>query len=226
MIKKTLLLIGGTRGIGKAVSDLLSQEWNVVSVSRSPNAQGQRFDAVTNTWEGPFPEQVDAVIYAPGTINLKPFHRISVEELQLELQINFLAPFHLLQRCYPLLKKGQNPSVVLFSTVAVAQGMPFHAGIASAKGAVEGLVRSLAAEWSPTIRVNAIAPSLTNTTLAEKLLNTEAKQTGAAERHPLKRIGQPEDIARMATFLVSDGAGWITGQVLHVDGGMSTIRPV
>jgi 3-oxoacyl-[acyl-carrier protein] reductase len=225
-MNKTLLLIGGSKGIGKALAEKLESNWHVKAVSRSENDEGARYDAETDTWDGPFPESIDAFVYMPGTINLKPFHRITAEDLQREMQINFIAPFKLLQKAFPLLKKGQNPSVLLFSTVAVSQGMPFHSGIASAKGALEGLVRSLAAEWAPTIRVNAIAPSLTDTTLAEKLLNTDLKKQASGERHPLKRIGSAADIANMAAFLVSDEASWITGQVLHVDGGMSTVRPV
>ena len=130
----------------------------------------------------------------------------------------------IIQQLLPALKKAEAPSVVFFSTVAVQTGMPFHASIAAAKGAVEGLARSLAAELAPKIRVNCIAPSLVQTSLAEKLVNTPEKIEAGGKRHALQRIGQPNDIAAMAEFLLSDKAGWITGQVLHIDGGMSTLK--
>ncbi|NBR83602.1 MAG: SDR family oxidoreductase, partial [Flavobacteriia bacterium] len=129
-----------------------------------------------------------------------------------------------IQKALPALKKGSNPSVVLFSTVAVQTGMPFHSGIASAKGAVEGLVRSLAAEYAPHIRFNAIAPSLVDTPLAEGLLNNEKKRENSALRHPLKRIGSAAELAEAAAYLMSDRSSWITGQIICVDGGMSSLR--
>jgi len=124
----------------------------------------------------------------------------------------------------PRLKKSENASIVLFSTVAVQTGFNFHSQVAVSKGAIEGLSRSLAAEFAPKIRVNAIAPSLTDTGLASKLLSSEEKKQANAERHPLKKIGTPKDIAEMAVFLLSEKANWITGQILHVDGGMSSIK--
>jgi NAD(P)-dependent dehydrogenase (short-subunit alcohol dehydrogenase family) len=123
-----------------------------------------------------------------------------------------------------LLKKSSHPSVVLFSTVAVQTGMPFHSSIALAKGALEGLTRSLAAEWAPLIRVNAIAPSLTVTPLSEKLTGSAEKIESGAQRHPLKKLGTAENIAQMAHFLLTDSSAWMTGQILHVDGGMSSVR--
>jgi 3-oxoacyl-[acyl-carrier protein] reductase len=228
MDKRTALLIGGTKGIGAALAQRLQNDnWEVYTAARSEaTGNHQIFDAADSTQSLTLPEKLDAVVYLPGTINLKPFHRIGEAELMAEFQTNFFGAFRVLQQTFPALKKGTNPAVVLFSTVAVTQGMPFHAGIAAAKGALEGLTRSLAAEWAPTVRVNAIAPSLTDTGLAEKLLNTDAKKQASADRHPLKKVGTPDDLAAMAAYLISDQAGWITGQIFHVDGGMSAVRTV
>ncbi len=170
------------------------------------------------------PEIIDGLVYCPGSITLKPFHRIKAEDFIHDWQVNFMGAVIIIQSLLANLKKAENPGIVLFSTVAVTTGMPFHSSIASAKGAVEGLTRSLAAEFAPRIRVNCIAPSLTQTSLADKLLNTTDKLEGAAKRHPLQRIGQTADMAELACFLLSDKAGWITGQVIHVDGGLSTLK--
>lgn len=228
MDKRTALLVGGTKGIGAALAARLQKDnWEVLTASRSAfSGNHQIFDAADSTQKLELPEKLDAVVYLPGTINLKPFHRIGEAELLAEFQTNFFGAFRVLQQTFPALKKGTNPAVVVFSTVAVTQGMPFHAGIASAKGALEGLTRSLAAEWAPTVRVNAIAPSLTDTGLAEKLLNTDVKKQASADRHPLKKVGTPDDLAAMAAYLISDQAGWITGQIFHIDGGMSAVRTV
>ena len=129
----------------------------------------------------------------------------------------------IVQTILPQLTASNQSSIVLFSTVAASMGMPFHTSVAAAKAAVEGFAKALAAEYAPKIRVNVIAPSLTNTPLADKFLNNETKQEKSAERHPLKRFGQPEDLAQMASFLLSDQSSWMTGQILHVDGGMSTL---
>ena len=163
-------------------------------------------------------------MYAPGSINLKPFRGLKRSDFEHEFAINALGAVDVLQWAQKTLTATPGASVVLFSTVAVTQGMPFHASVAAAKGAVEGLTRSLAAEWAPKVRVNAIAPSLTNTPLAERLLNNEAKQEAAAKRHPLQRVGTPEDIANAALFLLSEQSSWITGQILGVDGGMSALK--
>jgi NAD(P)-dependent dehydrogenase (short-subunit alcohol dehydrogenase family) len=165
-------------------------------------------------------------VYCPGTINLKPFHRLTREEFQQDLNINLLGAIDTLQNTFKNLKNAKGASVVLFSTVASALGMNFHASIATAKSAIEGLAKSLAAEWANSfIRVNVIAPSLTDTPLASKLLAGEEKKEAAGKRHPLGRVGTSQDIAEMASFLLSEKASWITGQIIGIDGGMGTLKP-
>lgn len=167
---------------------------------------------------------IDGLVYFPGTINLKPFHRYKHEEVMNDLTVNVLGAFQSVQKYLPNLKQGTNSSVVLFSSVAATTGMTFHTSIALAKGAIEGLTRSLAAEFAPTIRVNAIAPSLTNTPLGEKFLSTPEKMEASAQRNPMKKVGTSEDLSNSIEFLLSEKSAWITGQVLHVDGGMGTLR--
>ena len=170
------------------------------------------------------PEVLDGLVYCPGSINLKPFARLSIEDFLSDLSVNLLGAVRSLQVVAPRLKKSSCASVVLFSSVAATLGMPYHASIASSKAAVEGLVKSLAAEWAPHIRVNAIAPSLTDTSLTEKLLNSADKIEAAIKRHPLQKIGNATDIAALASFLLSPSAAWISGQILHADGGLSAIK--
>jgi NAD(P)-dependent dehydrogenase (short-subunit alcohol dehydrogenase family) len=169
------------------------------------------------------PEQIDGFVYCPGSINLRPFKGLKVESFEQDMQINFFGAVKTIQTILPQLTAAGQSSVVLFSSVAASMGMPFHSSIAAAKGAVEGFAKALAAEYASKIRVNVIAPSLTQTPLADKFLNNETKQEKAAERHPMKRFGQPEDLAKMAVFLLNDSSSWMTGQILHVDGGMSTL---
>jgi NAD(P)-dependent dehydrogenase (short-subunit alcohol dehydrogenase family) len=165
---------------------------------------------------------IDGLIYCPGTINLKPFRALKSEDFLNEYQINFLGAVKSIKQYLPNLQLSESPSIVLFSTVAVQTGMSFHASIASAKGAIEGLTRSLAAEFAPKIRVNAIAPSLTATPLADKLINNESKLKASEDRHPLKKIGSSSDMSQAVEFLLN--ANWMTGQIMHVDGGMSSVR--
>ena len=171
------------------------------------------------------PETLQGLVYCPGTIVLKPFQRLTADDFKEDFNINLLGAVKVIQGCIKQLRKSPSgASIVLFSTVAVKTGMPFHASVASAKAAVEGLTRSLAAEFAPRIRVNAIAPSLTDTPLAQNLLSSEEKRKASADRHPLKRIGTPQEIARAAAHLLSDAGAWITGQVMPIDGGMSSLR--
>jgi NAD(P)-dependent dehydrogenase (short-subunit alcohol dehydrogenase family) len=226
MKDKNIVIIGGNSGIGKALSTHLTEAGaNLFLYSKS--GEGTHSLDVSVDFESmpELPEVIDGLVYCPGTINLKPFHRISVADFQQEMDINFLGAVRVLQACMKGLKKSNSASVVLFSTVAVQTGMGFHCGIAAAKGAIEGLSRSLAAEWAPSkIRVNAIAPSLTDTPLASSLLSTPEKKDASDKRHPLGRVGTPDDIANTAIFLLSENSSWMTGQVLHLDGGMSTLK--
>lgn len=228
------VVFGGSAGIGLEITRrLFAMKRRVTVVARSarnvdlPEDVARLSIDLTRDDIDPesIPEKIQGMIYCPGSIRLRPFHRLTAEEFMTDFQINLLGAVKAIQACLPGLKKAQAPaSIVLFSTVAVQTGMPFHASIASAKGAVEGLTRSLAAEFAPGIRVNAIAPSLTETDLARGLLSDAGKRSAAAERHPLKRIGQPQDIAAAATFLLADSSSWITGQVIAVDGGMGALR--
>jgi NAD(P)-dependent dehydrogenase (short-subunit alcohol dehydrogenase family) len=223
---KNIILVGGNSGIGKAVAAQLQEDGaTIFSYSRTGEGTAA-VDFSTDFEELPgLPEIIDGVVYCPGTINLKPFHRISIADFKQEMEVNFYGAIRLLQACLKGLKKSNCPSVVLYSTVAVQTGMGFHAGIASAKGAIEGLTRSLAAEWAPNkIRVNAIAPSLTETPLASALLSTPEKKEASDKRHPLGRVGKPEDIAEATVFLLSEKSSWMTGQILHLDGGMSHLK--
>jgi NAD(P)-dependent dehydrogenase (short-subunit alcohol dehydrogenase family) len=170
------------------------------------------------------PEKIDGLVYCPGTINLRPFRSLKPEDFQHDFDVNVLGAIKTLRAAQRPMKKAEQAGVVLYSTVAVSQGMPFHASVATSKAAVEGLVRSLAAEWAPKIRVNCIAPSLTDTPLAAKLLSSEDKRKSGDDRHPLRRVGTAEDIANMTLFLLSSESSWISGQVMAVDGGMSRLR--
>lgn len=224
------LIVGGSRGIGRElVYTLLTQGHSVTVWVRNAAELAGANVIINNPAEQvpdleDLPEVLDGVVYCPGSINLKPFARLSPDEFMQDFQLNVLGAVRTLQAVAPRLKKSIKASVVLFSTVAVDTGMPFHASIAASKGALEGLVKSLAAEWAPAIRVNAIAPSLTKTSLAEKLVNTPEKLAAAAQRHPLQQIGEAEDVAAMAAFLLSHHARWMTGQIIHMDGGMSAIK--
>lgn len=231
---KNVLVVGASSGIGAAVAEqLLIAGAQVFSFSRNepsqPAIQWESWDAVG---EQPvpvaaLPEEVHGLVYCPGSILLKPFNRFTDADFERDFQINVLGAVRVIREVLPKLKKAAGASIVLYSTVASRVGMPYHASIAAAKGAVEGLAKSLAAEYAGAqIRVNCLAPSLTNTPLAAGLLGTPEKVEAGNKRHPLGRVGQPEDLAALTTFLLSDQAGWITGQVIAVDGGMSGVKLV
>jgi NAD(P)-dependent dehydrogenase (short-subunit alcohol dehydrogenase family) len=228
---KKILIIGASSGIGKTLSQALAEEHHDVfgtyfkTEVNSTDIHFQYLDVTANTIDlDNLPEVLDGVVYCPGSINLLPFHRFKAEDFVKDYQLQVVGAVKVIQAILPNLKKSEQSSIVLFSTVAVQSGYTFHSQVAASKGAIEGLTRSLAAELAPKIRVNAIAPSLTQTPLAGKLLNTDQKIESNANRHPLKRIGQTEDIAQMASFLLSEKSSWVTGQILHVDGGMSSIK--
>ena len=228
---KNILLIGGSHGIGLEIAKNLSATHNLIIASRTDeqladlNVQHIPFDALTDTLDvNALPEILDGYVYCPGSINLKPFKNLKMEHFQEDMDINYLKMVKVFQTVLPKLLQSSQASVVLFSSVAASTGMPFHSSIAGAKAAVEGFAKAIAAEFAPKMRVNVIAPSITNTPLADKFLNSELKTERAAERHPLKKVGQPQDIAQMAQCLLSENAAWISGQVFHVDGGMSTLQ--
>ncbi|NCC72849.1 MAG: SDR family oxidoreductase [Sphingobacteriia bacterium] len=233
MKNKTYVVVGGSSGIGLEISGKIAQNGGIVYVyarnsiesEDNTNLHFTPLDVTSGELEiENIPEIIDGLVYCPGTINLKPFRRLTEEDFLNDYKINVTGAVKVIQKFYPALRKSNHASIVLFSSVAAKTGMNFHSSIAAAKGAVEGLVRSLAAEFSPAIRVNAIAPSLTNTPLAATLLSSDAKQKSSAEMHPLKRYGQPGDQADAALFLLSPASSWITGQILAVDGGLSSVR--
>lgn len=223
---KNLIVIGGTSGIGKKIIEDLDGKYNIITISRSDSGASKHIKCDVLKSEIPkdeLPDEIHGLVYTPGSINLKPFRSLKDQDFIDDFNISALGAAKVIQQLHKPLKKG-NASIVLFSTVAVQQGMAFHASVAMSKGAVEGLTRSLAAEFAPIVRVNCIAPSLTDTPMAENLLSNESKQENAAQRHPLKRYGNVNDIASAAKYLLSDDASWVTGQILHVDGGMSSIK--
>lgn len=231
---KQFLIVGGSTGIGKSVSERLTKAGHQVVVA-SRNAlsrmdQGDNFtvhtvDATDESADWSFlPEKLDGVVYCGGSINLKPFHRLKNADFLEDFKVNLLGAVNTIQAALPALKKAELGSIVLFSTVAVQRGLTFHSSVSAAKGGIEGLTRALSAELAPKIRVNAVAISLTDTPMAEKLLGTDSKREAGNERHPLKRVGKPEDAAAAVDFLLGSESSWITGQVFGVDGGMSTIQ--
>ena len=226
-------IIGGSSGIGRYLSvDLANSGHHVYATynEHKPQTDGTGLiynkcnvlDEEINTEF--LPETIEGLVYCPGSINLKPFLRLDPMDFVRDFQLQLVGAVKVIKAVMPRLKASGNASIVLFSTVAVQMGFPFHTQVATSKGAIEGLSKSLAAEFAPQIRVNCIAPSLTDTPMAAHLLSNEDKKEANAQRHPLKRIGKPEDISNMIEFLLSEKSGWITGQVLHVDGGMSTIK--
>jgi 3-oxoacyl-[acyl-carrier protein] reductase len=228
----TYIIIGGSTGIGKSIVEHLTAQGHschVLSreergITQIPGVSHETWDALSDDAIPVTLESIDGLVYCPGSINLKPFHRITDDEYVHEFKLNALGAVKAIKHFATALKKSGQGSVVLFSTVAVQTGMPFHSSIAMAKGAVEGLTRSLAAELAPVIRVNCVAPSLTQTPLADKLTGTPEKIEAGNKRHPLGRIGQPNDLAQAALFLLDAKNSWITGQILHVDGGMGAVK--
>lgn len=223
-----LLVIGGSKGIGKAIVMQQLETKQVYNISRTapeishPNLIHYTADVLQD--ELPQIENLDALIYCPGSINLKPISSLDTKDFRNDFEINVIGAVRAIQHYLPALKKGAKPSIVLFSTVAVKLGMPFHASIAAAKGAVEGLVKSLGAELAPAIRVNAIAPTITETSLSASILRNDRMKENMMERHPLKNYLKPEEVAQMADYLISKNSGSISGQIFQMDYGLVSFK--
>jgi 3-oxoacyl-[acyl-carrier protein] reductase len=223
-----ILVIGGSKGIGNAIVTSLVDENSIINISRSApvlshaNLTHYTCDVLTN--DLPEIEEINTIIYCPGSINLKPISRLKLDDFRNDFEINVIGAVKVIQHYLPALKRGSNPSILLFSTVAAKLGMPFHASVAAAKSAVEGLTKSLGAELAPLIRVNAIAPTVTDTELASKLLRNERMIENITQRHPLKKYLEPKEVADLATFLISDKARSISGQIFELDCGIVSFK--
>lgn len=225
---KNILIVGGSKGIGEQVLNELITENNVINVSRSvpsqsnPNLSNYNIDILRD--ELPDLEQLDAIVYCPGSINLKPISRLSLQDFRDDFEINVIGAIKTIQKYLPLLKKSTNSSVVLFSTVATKLGMPYHASVSASKSAIDGLVKTLGAELAPRIRVNAVAPTITRTDLASKFLRNDKAIENMIERHPLKKILSPNEVAMMVKFLISDDSSSISGQTFNLDAGLVSFK--
>jgi len=225
---KNIVIIGGSKGIGNAIASQMVGENKVVNISRSaptvthPNLKHYELNVLED--ELPEIENIDVLIYCPGSINLKPIMSLSIDDFRNDFEINVIGAVKAIQKYLPALKKGNNPSILLFSTVAAKLGMPFHASIATAKSGVEGLVKSLGAELAPTIRVNAIAPTITETSLSANILRNDRMKENMVERHPMKGYLKPEEVAGMAQFLISENAKSVSGQVFEMDYGIVSFK--
>jgi NAD(P)-dependent dehydrogenase (short-subunit alcohol dehydrogenase family) len=228
---KNILIIGGNSDIGLEINNLAKAEGHsVYGTSRDETTSSnydnfihldpnQNLDALDN-----IPEDIHGLVYCPGTINLKSLQRLTLEDVKVEMEVNFYGAFNVIKKVLPNLKKNDGASVVLFSTVAANTGMPMHSSIAASKSALEGFAISLAAELAPRVAINCVAPSIVDTKLASHILSTDERKEASAQRHPLKSIGTSKSIATSAYFLLSAKENWITGQVISADGGLSTLK--
>ena len=231
---KNIIIAGAGRGIGLKTAELLNGQHRLFTISRNETAELEvmktKFYQIDISKDdlnalNDLPEVIDGLVFCPGSINLKPFNRLTAQDFLNDFNQNVLGAVALIQKILPNLKRANGASIVLFSTVAAKLGMPFHASVAASKAAIEGLAKSLAAEFAVSkIRVNVIAPSLTDTPLAAFLLNTDEKKEASGKRHPLQRIGTAAEIAQLVSFLLSDAASWITGQIIGADGGMGSLK--
>lgn len=228
-MSKTFVFAGASSKTAIETAKLLrSQNHKVTGIStHENNSEFDEFYQIPAYGFNQFPViegSIDGLVYFPGTINLKPFNRISEQDFLKDYHINSMGAVAFVQAYLNQLKNSPNASLIFISTVAVSTGMPFHSSIAMAKGALEGLTKSLAAEFAPGIRVNCIAPSLMNTPLGEKFINSPEKLEASQKRNPLKKVGEAIDLANAIDFLLSEKSSWITGQIIAVDGGMHNIK--
>tara|TARA_B100000963_G_scaffold313923_1_gene292155 strand:+ start:1611 stop:2306 length:696 start_codon:yes stop_codon:yes gene_type:complete len=228
---KNYLIIGGSSGIGKEITEMLSIENMVFSTSRNnlngtnDNIRHIKYNVLEDELDTELlPDKIDGFVYCPGTINLRPFRSLKLETFRSDLELNLIGAIKTLQVVLSKIQQSPSASIIFYSTVAVKTGMPFHSSVSSSKSALEGLTKSLAAEFAPKIRVNCIAPSIVNTPLANKFLNTEDKIEKAAARHPLNKIGTAKEIAQLTQYLLDEKSKWITGQIINIDGGISSVK--
>ena len=225
---KTIIIVGGSKGIGEAIVKKLIPNYLIINLSRSkPHIEHQNlkhYNCDVLSDELPAIERADVLIYCPGSINLKPFKRLSLDDFRTDFEINVIGAVRSIQAYAPALVQSENGSIVLFSTVATAMGMPFHASVSTAKSAVEGLMKSVAADLAPKVRVNAIAPTITQTDLAAKLLRNERMIENTIQRHPLKKFLDPSEVAAMAEYLISNGSKSVSGQVFKLDCGIVSLK--
>jgi NAD(P)-dependent dehydrogenase (short-subunit alcohol dehydrogenase family) len=225
---KNIVIIGGSKGIGSAILFQQLETNMVYNISRNapdithPNLKHFSVDVLKDTL--PEIETIDTLIYCPGSINLKPIGSLSIDDFRNDFEINVIGAVKAIQKYLPVLKKGTDPSIVLFSTVAAKLGMPFHASIATAKAGIEGLVKSLGAELASVVRINAIAPTITETSLSANILRNDRMKENMVERHPMKGYLKPEEVANMANFLISENAKSISGQIFEMDYGIVTFK--
>jgi 3-oxoacyl-[acyl-carrier protein] reductase len=225
---KNIVIIGGSKGIGSAILLQQLETNNVFNLSRNapeishPNLHHFSVDILQDSL--PDIENIDSLIYCPGSINLKPISSLNIDDFRNDFEINVIGAVKAIQKYLPILKKGNNPSIVLFSTVAAKLGMPFHASIATAKAGIEGLVKSLGAELASVVRINAIAPTITETSLAAGILRNDRMKENMVERHPMKGYLKPDEVATMANYLISEHAKSISGQIFEMDYGIVSFK--
>jgi NAD(P)-dependent dehydrogenase (short-subunit alcohol dehydrogenase family) len=228
---KNILIIGASSDIGLEICKLANADGHNIYATSRDDASANNFDNFIQLDPNKsldvlddLPEDIDGLVYCPGTINLRSLQRLTLEDIKNEMEVNFYGAFNIIKKVLPNLKKNDGASVVLFSTVAVKTGMPMHSSIAAAKGAVEGLAKSLAAELAPRVAINCVAPSIVDTKLAANILSTDERKQASADRHPLKTIGTINSIANSAYFLLQAKENWISGQIFRPDGGLSALK--